>query len=71
MPDTNRILERKERKTRKRRREKNPYQRNGCVSEEVKRLRAKGIWMDVELSERDTDNQERMEKIKEFRYKGV
>jgi hypothetical protein len=43
------------------------YQRNGYVSEEVERLRAKGRWMNVEPSERDkgTDKQERRERIKE------
>jgi hypothetical protein len=37
----------------------------------VERLRAKGRWMNVELSERDkdTDKQERRERIKESRYK--
>jgi hypothetical protein len=36
----------------------------------VKRLRVKGRWMNVELSERDkdTDKQERSERIKESRY---
>jgi hypothetical protein len=29
------------------------YQRDGYAREEVKRLRAKGRWMNVELSERD------------------
>jgi hypothetical protein len=43
------------------------YQR---TREEVDRLRAKGRWMNVELSERDkdTDKQERRERIKESRY---
>jgi hypothetical protein len=46
------------------------YQRNGYGSEEVERLRTKGRWMNVELSERnkDTDKQERRERIKESRY---
>jgi predicted peptidase len=46
------------------------YQRNRYASEEVERLRAKGKWMNVELSERDkyTDKQERSERIKESRY---
>jgi hypothetical protein len=35
------------------------YQRNGYAREEVERLRAKGRWMDVELSERDKDKQAR------------
>jgi hypothetical protein len=36
----------------------------------VERLRAKGRWRNVELSERDknTDKQERRERIKESRY---
>jgi hypothetical protein len=36
----------------------------------VKRLRVKGRWMNVKLSERDkdTDKQERRERIKESRY---
>jgi hypothetical protein len=44
--------------------------RNGCASEEVERLRAEGRWMCVELSERDrdTDKQERRERIRESRY---
>jgi hypothetical protein len=43
------------------------YQRNGYASEEVERLRTKGRWMNVELSERDKDidKQERWERIKE------
>jgi hypothetical protein len=43
----------------RRKRERN--QRNGYASEEVEILRAKGRWMNVELSKRDkdTDNQER------------
>jgi hypothetical protein len=46
------------------------YQRNGYAREEVERLRAKGRWMNVELSERDkdTDKQERRERIKETKY---
>jgi hypothetical protein len=41
----------------------------GDASEEVERLRAKGRWMNVELSERDkdTDKQEKREKIEESR----
>jgi hypothetical protein len=55
----------KERSTEKNEREKNQY-----ASEEVERFKAKGRWMNVELSERDkdTDNQERMERTKESRY---
>jgi hypothetical protein len=42
------------------------YRRNGYVSEDVERLRAKGRWMNVELNERDkdTDKQEKREKSK-------
>jgi hypothetical protein len=43
-----------EKKTRSRRRERNS-QRNGYASEEVERFRAKGRWMNVELSERDKE----------------
>nr|KAH0808012.1 hypothetical protein GEV33_014779 [Tenebrio molitor] len=48
------------------------HQWNGNASEEVERLRAKGRWMNVELSKRDkdTDEQGRRERIKESRYKG-
>jgi hypothetical protein len=57
------MMERK--KTRRRRRERNWY-----ASEEVERLRAKRRWMNAELSEKDknTDKQERKERIKESRY---
>jgi hypothetical protein len=67
--DTNRILERKEKKTEKKEREKY-YQRNGYASEEVERLRPIGRWMNLELSDKDKDidKQERREKIKESRY---
>jgi hypothetical protein len=46
------------------------YQRNGYANEEVEKLRAKERWMNVQLSERDkdTDKQERRERIKESRY---
>jgi hypothetical protein len=49
-------------------REKEYYQGSGCASEEVEK--AKGRWMNVELSERDknTNKQERRKIIKEFRY---
>jgi hypothetical protein len=59
----------KRKRTTRRRRQKY-YQSNGCASEEVERLRAKGKWMNVKLSERDkdTDQQERRERIKESRY---
>jgi hypothetical protein len=52
---------REKKKTRRRREEREGeserkcYQRNGYVSEEMERLRAKGRWMNVELSERDQD----------------
>jgi hypothetical protein len=44
--------------------------RNGYTSEEVERVRAEGRWMCAELSERDrdTDKQERRERIRESRY---
>jgi hypothetical protein len=48
------MLERKEKHVVEGEREKY-YQRNGYAREEVKRLRAKGRWMNVELSERDKD----------------
>jgi hypothetical protein len=50
--------------------EKKYYQRNGYSSEEVERPRAKGRWRNVKLSKRDkdTDKQERRERIKESRY---
>jgi hypothetical protein len=46
------------------------YQRTWYASEEVERLRAKGRWMNVELSERDkdTDKKEKRDRIKESRY---
>ncbi|KAJ3621596.1 hypothetical protein MTP99_003712 [Tenebrio molitor] len=63
------MLERKEKNTEKKEKEKS-YQRNGYASEEMERLRAKGGWMNVELSERDKDidKQERRKRIKESRY---
>jgi hypothetical protein len=60
-----------EKKTRRRRREGITIGETGrYASEEVERLRAKGRWMNVELSERDkdTDKQERRERIKKSRY---
>ncbi|KAJ3617217.1 hypothetical protein MTP99_007459 [Tenebrio molitor] len=42
------------------------YQRNGYASKEVERLRAKGRW--ISERDKDTDNQERRERIKESRY---
>jgi hypothetical protein len=46
------------------------HQRNWYASEEVERLTAKGRWINVELSERDkdTNHQERRERIRESRY---
>jgi hypothetical protein len=43
---------------------------NRYASEEVERLRAKGRWMNAELSEKDkdTDKLERRERIEESRY---
>jgi hypothetical protein len=63
------MLERKEKNTEKKEKEKY-YQRNGYASEEVERLRAKGGWMNVELRERDkgTDKPERRKRIKESKY---
>jgi hypothetical protein len=51
---------REKKKTRRRRRERERkrekyHQRNGYVSAEVERLRAKGKWMNAELSEKDKD----------------
>jgi hypothetical protein len=45
----------REKKSTRRRRRGEDYQRNGYASEEVESLRAKGRWMNVELSERDKD----------------
>jgi ATP/maltotriose-dependent transcriptional regulator MalT len=61
----------KKKKTRKRKREREKYhQRNWYASEEVEILTAKGRWINVELSERDkdTNHQERRERIRESRY---
>jgi DNA-binding PadR family transcriptional regulator len=57
------------REKRKNKEKKKYYQRNGYGSEEVERLRAKGRWMNVELTEsdKDTDKQDRRERIKESR----
>jgi hypothetical protein len=59
----------KKNNTEKKEREKD-YQRNGYASKEVELLRANGRWMDAELSKRDkdTDQQEIWERIKESRY---
>ncbi|KAJ3629633.1 hypothetical protein MTP99_014013 [Tenebrio molitor] len=61
----------KEKKKNTEKKEREKYvQRNGYASEEVERMRAKGKWVNVELRERDkdTDNEERKERIKESRY---
>jgi hypothetical protein len=47
--DTDGILERKEKEQGEEEESEKYYQRNGYVSEEVERLRAKGRWMNVEL----------------------
>jgi hypothetical protein len=52
---TNRTLKRKQRKNRDKKEREKYDQRNGYAREEVERLRAKGRWMNVELSERDKD----------------
>jgi hypothetical protein len=51
-------------------REKKKTRRREYASEEVERLRAKGRWMNVELNgrDKDTNKQERRERIKESRY---
>jgi hypothetical protein len=48
----------------------NYCRRNGYASEEEERLRAEGRWMCAELSERDrdTNKQERRERIRDSRY---
>jgi hypothetical protein len=48
------------REKRRRRREKREkyHQRSGYSSEEVERLKAKGRWMNVELSKRDKEGRE-------------
>jgi hypothetical protein len=65
-------VRREKKKTRRRRREKNTIRETGMSvkSEEVERLRTKGRWMNMDLSEKDkdTDKQERRERIKESRY---
>jgi hypothetical protein len=40
-------------KKKKRKEREKYYQRNGYASEEVEKMRAKGKWMNVDLSERD------------------
>jgi hypothetical protein len=61
------MLERKEEKTQRKRAREKCNQGN---SEEVERLKPKGRWMNVELGERekDTDKQERRERMKESRF---
>jgi hypothetical protein len=59
-----RVRERERESERERERERERegyYQRNGYASQEVERLRAKGRWMNVKLSEedKDMDKQER------------
>jgi hypothetical protein len=63
--DTKGMLKRKEKKTWRRRRERNTTRGTGSRT-----LRAKGRDMNVELSERnkDTNKQERKDRIKESRY---
>jgi hypothetical protein len=61
----------KRKRTRRRRERERERERNTTrETEEVERLRKKGIRMNVELGERDkvADNQERRERIKESRY---
>jgi hypothetical protein len=50
--------------------EKKGRERNGYASEEVEIMRAVGRWMSADLSERDkdTDKQERKERIRESMY---
>jgi hypothetical protein len=60
------MMEKEEKNTEKKKREKY-YQKNGYPREELERLRAKGRWMNEELSERDkdTDKEKRRERITE------
>jgi hypothetical protein len=63
-------MERKKKNPEKKKREREKYyQKNGYVSEEVERSRAKGRWMNVELSEKEkeTDKQERRMWVREER----
>ncbi|KAJ3618639.1 hypothetical protein MTP99_006611 [Tenebrio molitor] len=53
------LVERKENTEKKER--KKYYQRNGCLSEEMERLRAKGRWSE---RDKDTDKQKGRERIK-------
>jgi hypothetical protein len=67
--NTDRVLKRKGKNADEKEREKY-YRTNGYASQEVERLKAEGRWIYAELSERDkdTDKQERMERIKESKY---
>jgi hypothetical protein len=67
--NTNGMLVRKEKNTEQKKEREKCHQRKGYASEEVERLRAKGKWKNVVLSERDkdTDKQDRREGIKESR----
>jgi hypothetical protein len=51
----NGMLERKEKKDYGGERERNTIRKTGLPVKKVKRLRAKGRWMNVELSKRDKD----------------
>jgi hypothetical protein len=72
VPDTYGMLERKEKEHEEEERERERERERNTTreTEEVERLRKKGIRMNVELGERDkvADNQERRERIKESRY---
>jgi hypothetical protein len=63
---------REKKNTEKKEREK-CCQRNGYASEEMERLRAKGRWLNVKLSERnkETDKQKRRVIIKESKGRSV
>jgi hypothetical protein len=52
--DTDGMLKRKEKE--------HGEEKNGHASEKVERLRAKGRWMNVELSERDKDTKSKKER---------
>jgi hypothetical protein len=67
--DTDGMMERKEKEHAEKGEREKYYQRNRYASE-VERLRPKGRWMNVEVSEKDkdTNKQERRERIKESRY---
>jgi Zn/Cd-binding protein ZinT len=67
--DTDGMMERKEKEHGRKKREREKYYQRNRYASEVERLRAKGRWMNVELSEKDkdTNKQERRERIKESR----